>query len=1015
MPVTTRFQVLGPIRVLDAAGEPAVSGTLALTLVGVLVSRAGRPVPADVLTDALWPDRADRTPQLHVHVSRLRRAFDDPARLRFADGGYRLELSSGETDVGRFESLLDEAAELAEADPGRCVGLVREALSLWGGTPYGGLDVPVLADEARRLGERRLAAVELLCEAELRCGRHAAIAGDLDQWSREFPLRERLYAFRMVALCRSGRQAEALAVYRAARRTLVEELSIEPGPELRGIERQVLAGEPVELAGTRPAPASPAQLPHTVREFVGRDTELSTLDDLLAGGEKVVVVSGTAGVGKTALAVSWAQRVRDQFPDGQLYVDLHGYSPKSPIAPHDALTGFVRAFGVPGAAIPSSLDELAALFRSLVAERRMLVVLDNARDGDHVRSLLPGGTATFVLITSRDSMAGLAITEGAHRVGLDRLPTDEATALLHTLLGERAAAEPEATSALVDLCAHLPLALRIAAERTRERRGMSVAELGRELTDQRDRLDLLGIDGDPHAVVRAVFSWSYQYLEPRVARLFRLAGLHPGRDTDGQALAAMAGIDVRAGRRSVDVLVRTHLVEQDPTGRLHLHDLLRAYAVERAESADDDADRHEALTRLLDHYARTASTAMALIAPHDVDARPETAPGGTALADYDAALRWLDAERTNLQLTADHAATHGRLDYPGQLSRTLWRYFDMGNHVPEGLRLHRLALDVARRAGDRSGVAAALGALGRTLHDASEYERAEEVLKEALAIHLDLDERIPRAVTLNSLAGVSHVFGRLDESIGYLEQVLALYRDAGARRMLAAPLNNLGYLHLRRGRYAEAREHVEEALVVAAETGNRTNQAHALLHLAAVCRHTGRYDEAIDYLDRVLAHAEDDGIRTLEGEARYTLGTVHRLVGDHEQARRDFQATLTIGQRDTDPNLTAQSLNGLAETLADTGSPGEALRHHQHALEIALARGIRYEQARAHAGLGDVHRAFDRRDKAREHWQSAVDIYRDLGVPEATDIAVKLGGRNRPFAAPAVPHDPSPPDPAAEA
>ncbi|MBL1067172.1 AfsR/SARP family transcriptional regulator [Streptomyces sp. 7-21] len=577
----------------------------------MLLERAGQPVPVDVLTDALWGaqpvPRAGQKLQVHAH--RLRRLLGEPERLSFTGGGYRLRVLPGELDAQRFETLVAEAVRATGREPRGTAQSLREALALWQGTPLGDLEVPVLADWAHRLSECRLTALETLYQAELAAGREAEVAGELAGLVRAHPLRERFHGLLMTALYRAGRPADALAAYRAAREVLASELGLEPGPALRGLQRRMLAGAPVGPDGGTPAGACPpAQLPVRVRGFTGREAELAELDRLLlAGGPgAVAVVAGTAGAGKTALAVHWAHRARARFPDGQLYVDLGGYGPGRPAGPEEALAGLLRGLGVDGAAMPPGRDERAARFRSLVDRRRLLVLLDNARSAEQVRPLLPGGTSCVTLVTSRDALAGLVAREGAHRICLDRLPAGDARALLRALAGERAAAEPAAAGALAERCARLPLALRVAAELVRSRPAGGVAALAAELARAEEALDLLDAGGDPRSAVRSVFWWSYRVLDPAAARVFRLLGLLPGEGADVRAVAALAGSGPRETRRVLGALLRAHLVERTAAGRFRVHGLLRAYAAELAGAA---GEREAALERLRDHDRAAAAGA----------------------------------------------------------------------------------------------------------------------------------------------------------------------------------------------------------------------------------------------------------------------------------------------------------------------------------------------------------------------------------------------------------------------
>ena len=535
-------------------------------------------------------------------------------------------------------------------------------------------------------------------------------------------------------------------------------------------ERQ--ATEP--LPGVAPAvrtPATPRQLPMDVPGFVGREAELAELDGLLAAaaeGLSAVVIStvaGTGGVGKTALAVHWAHRVADRFPDGQLYVNLRGYDPHDPVLPADALSAFLRCLGVDGAEIPYELDERAALYRSLVAGRQMLVLLDNAQSALQVRPLLPGAPSCFVVVTSRDNLAGLVVRDGARRIDLDLLPLPDAVGLLAALVGSRVGAEPHAATALAERCARLPLALRIAAEQAAARADASLTELAEDLADQERRLDLLDTGDDEHSTVRAVFSWSYRNLGEPAAAVFRLLGLHPGRDVDDHAVAALAGPGLTDPRRLLDVLVNAHLVQQVTPGRFGMHDLLRAYAGERAEEIPD-GDRRAALTRLFDLYLSVAAAAVDLLSPHDRHRRPRIPPAPMSsppIRDADVARAWLDAERANLLAVAAHAARHGWQGHATRLSATLAPYLDAGAHTSEALTLHSAALDAARTVDDRHAEATAWHHLGLVYGRWGRHVEAVEHFERALDIRRRLGDRTAQAFTLNNISAVNTNRGRFAE------------------------------------------------------------------------------------------------------------------------------------------------------------------------------------------------------------------------------------------------------------
>lgn len=984
------FRVLGPVEVRCGDRVEVVSGRLRRVLLGVLLARANQPVPVDVLTDALWGDRPDpRAGQkLQLHVHRLRAVLDDPDRLSFGSAGYRLRVGPEEIDADRFDSLVTAGVAVVEGEPQRAIESLRAGLGLWRGTPFAGVEVPVLADWAGRLTERRIAAVEALYEAQLACGLHEAVIAELTELVAEHPVRERPHALLMTALYRAGRQSEALDVYRRARRTLVAELGLEPGPELRELQRRVLAGETPEPEVREVRREIPAQLPVDVRDFVGRDAELAELDDQLTSDAPVVIsaVAGTAGVGKTALAVRWAHRIRDRFPDGQLYIDLRGYGPDEPVSPADALAAFLRALGLDGAAIPEDLAERAARFRTLIDQRRMLILLDNARTAEQVRPLLPAGPPCFTLVTSRDSLAGLVARDGAHRIGLDRLLPADAAGLLRELLGTRADTDTAAVGALVDRCARLPLALRITAELVRSQPGRTIAELAAELADQQDALDLLDIDGDPHTAVRTVFSWSYRQLHPTAARVFRLLGLHPGHDTDANAVAAMAGTGLRETRRALDVLVRAHLVDRTPGGRYQPHDLLRAYAAELAEATDDTGPP---LTRLLGYYLATASAAMDVIAPHEIERRPRVpAPAAEApgFNGYDAAFRWLDAERANLLATSQHAGP----DYVIKMSHTIWRYLSTGGYHEDAFALHTRALHAAQAVGDLGAEANARRILGATKLRVGLIPEAVAYLERTLDLYQQVGDRLSQGATLNMIGVVNWQRGNMAVAVDCFRRALGLYQELSDKRMRPPAMNNLARVLSTLGQFDEAFDLFERAVAIGRDGEDRTSEASGLCGLAEVSAEVGQCQQALDYGRQALNVVRGIGHRGLEGTAMRVLGIAHCGLGEHEPAVRHLVSALRIARSVGEPEEIMAVLNGLATVHASTGDSTKAFQLYHEALTTENEDVYRDAHAHALAGIGDVHAGLGEHDQARDHWQRALEIYRDLGMPQAKTVAANL-------------------------
>ena len=620
------LEVLGPVevrasgRVLDA-GHARRRAVLAVLLLDL-----GRVVPVEALIDRVWGEEppASVLNTLYGYVARLKsviaKASDPRVTLSHRPGGYLLQAEAGQLDLCRFRRLAAEAA--VGSDDKRGAGLLRQALGLWRGPALTGVRSPWLNAMRDKLEADRLVALEHLSDIRLRLGEHGTLVGELTEQAAARPGDERLIAQLMLALYRSGRQADALQWFERTRRHLAGEVGVDPGSALRTLHQQVLRADPALIAtggvSVRLGPV-PRQLPPGVPAFTGRAAELADLDAIgvaaigLAGKNSasatIVAVSGTAGVGKTALAVHWARRFAHRFPDGQLYADLRGFGPAdAPVTTAETIGGFLTALGMPPERVPVGQDEQVALYRSMLADKQMLIVLDNARDEQQVRPLLPGSPCSLVLSTSRNQLIGLAATGGARLVTLDVLPHGEAVRLLTARLGGPAMAEPAAIGEIADLCAGLPLALSITAARAAARPGFPLAALAAELRDTAGLLEALD-SGDPAVSVRTMFSWSYQRLSTGSARMFRLLGLHPGPDITASAAASLAGLDEAEGRRMLRELSRAQLLAERHPGRYTLHDLLRAYAADQGRVHDSPSERAAAVGRLLDHYLRTGSNA----------------------------------------------------------------------------------------------------------------------------------------------------------------------------------------------------------------------------------------------------------------------------------------------------------------------------------------------------------------------------------------------------------------------
>ena len=1007
-----RIGVLGPLAVWRRGVPLTVGPPMQRAVLGLLALHPGTGLSRSAIIDTLWPDDPPATavPMVQSYISRLRSLLGPVCPIT-GRNGYRLEVAACELDVVSFATLIrrardfEKATELAVSSQ-----MYAEALELWRGDPLA--DTELLRDHPAviRLSRQRADAVLGYAQVTSADGVPDRALPHLQELIAREPLNERAHARLMIALAGSGQQAAALGVYDLVRRRLEDQLGVRPGAELAQAHAQVLSQQipdaastrwPAAAAGADAAPAHcavrevPGQLPRAAAHFAGRAAELAALDallDQLTGGTIVIsAIAGTAGVGKTALAIHWAHRVADRFPDGQLYVDLRGYDPAQPMPAADALAGFLRSLGVPGQDIPPGEDECAARYRSLLAGKRMLVVLDNAGSADQVRPLLPGTHASTAVVTSRDALAGLVARDGATRLDLDLLPMADAVGLLRALIGPRVDAAPNAAAELAAQCCRLPLALRVAAELAIRHPGVPLAELTGELADLRKRLDLLAAGGDHRTAVRAVLSWSYQHLDADAARTFRLLGLHPGPGFEPYAAAALTGMTAERARQVLDVLARAHLIHVASLRRYGMHDLLRAYARELAEK--DGGGEHQALTRLFDHYLHTAAAAMDTLHPADRHWRPRIPTPATPVPPVTgaaAARGWLDAEQATLVAVTVHAAEHGWSAHATQLSDTLFRYLDYGGHYPEAVIIHSRARIAARQVGDSVAEAAALNALGLVAFHQGRYQQSASHLESALALFRQTGDSTGQARVLSNLGVVSYLQGCYAEASGWWQQSLAVHRENGDQAGEATALVNLGLLDMRQGRYQQASARLLNSLALARTTGNRATESTALVNLAEVSLRQGAYQHAAGQLQQALCLSRETGDRNHEASALTTLGEVCQQMGRYEQAVGHLQQALSLSRKAGNREDEADALNGLGEVLLATGQPADARVRYAAALGLASEIGGKYQQARAHHGLARAHQAAGDLGEARCHWQQALGLYTGLGTPEADQIRAQL-------------------------
>ncbi|MCW6005695.1 tetratricopeptide repeat protein [Micromonospora sp. CPCC 205371] len=870
------FRLLGPVEVVVDGQPVRVGPPKRLAVLAALAMDAGRPVTVETLVDRVWGAEAAPANRatLYSHITRIRQLVADaaaasrsPAAVQRVPNGYVLRAEPDAIDLFRCRRLADLARD-APAGPARAA-LLRESLELWRGEPLSGV-TGAWADRVRHaLTDQRIALLAAWAADEIDVGRHDVVHEEMSAVLADHPLAEPLVAVQMRALFRGGRAAEALAQYATVRQRLADELGTEPGPELQRLHEAILRGglewRPAAAPPPAPHPAGvvPAQLPLDVFGFTGRLDELDRLDqigrDSSAQPTTVVIsaVSGTAGVGKTALAVHWAQRAAGRFPDGQLYVNLRGFDPSGAVmSPAEAIRGFLDAFQVPRDRIPAGLQAQVNLYRSLLAHKRALVVLDNARDAEQVRPLLPGAPGCMVLVTSRNRLAGLIAAEGAQPLHVDVLTVAEARQLLARRLGaSRLDAEPDAVADLIVYCARLPLALAIVAARAATHPELPLSMLAAELRQARG--DLAPFTGDdPATDVRAVFSCSYDMLSPAAARLFRLLGLHPGPDISGPAAASLAGAAPAAVTPLLFELTEAHLLTTPAPDRYNFHDLLCAYAGELVRQRDSDDERRAATHRMFDHYLHTAYACDRWISPlrGPIILPPPTAdttPEG--VTTYEAALDWLTTEHAVLLATIRLAAAQGYDRRAAHLAWVLVTFFDRRGLWHDWVTTQHTALTCAQRVNDVTAQANAHRALGRAYIYLNRPADAEVHLKSALSKYSEVADHPGKAYAHLNVAILLGQQERHREALDHATQALRLFRRTQHRVGEALALNAVGWSHAQLGDHHQALRHCRRAVALLRQVGDRNNEAMTLDSLGYAYHQLGRHEEAIASYRRALA------------------------------------------------------------------------------------------------------------------------------------------------------------------
>ncbi|MGW1717683.1 BTAD domain-containing putative transcriptional regulator [Streptomyces sp. NPDC002156] len=969
-----RFRLLGPLEAEVDRRRVVLTGRQR-ALCAVLLLNADHVVSVDRLTQGVWGAHRPSAPEARVRalVAEVRRAFGPVGSglLVTQPPGYALRVAPSEVDAHVFEQRLKDAARSAAhgdwAEAHRCHD---EALALWRGEPLP--DLPALEAERRRLTELYIAAQEGRSEADMELGRHRTAVAELVRLTSEHPLRERPHALLMRALQRDGRTADALAVHAGFRRRLVDELGVEPSDELGALQQSLLRGDvghanaPVSRPGapveTRPVPR---QLPREPRRFVGRGSHLRLLDACRRQAEALALIVGPAGVGKTALALHWAHRIAGEFPDGQLFLDMRGFDDAEPMTPQEALPLLLQGLGCASRDIPLGWEAQAALYRTVLAERRILVVLDDVADASYVRDLLPASSGSLTLVTSRHKLNGLVTMDGAYRVSCDVLDSGEALELISAAVGPDAvAADPESAARLVELCDRLPLALCVASSWIGDRPG-SIRDYVRDLAE-RGRLARLHVEGEESVAVRAALDLSYEGLSAEARRAFRLLGLVAGTGRSSAAAAAGAGIDEPGMSDLLRLAQRVHLLRDAGGGRSAWHDLVHEYARDRAVAEDDESERGSAVERILDHYLQSVvnvARVCGLYVPRECPPPVESStPRGFGTSEE--AYAWFESEWEDIAAAIGHAAEHGPARFAWQLVDALLDLFHHRRPMSDWIRLAAVAREAAERSGSLQGQAAmhlstgnALWRNGDLRGALTEYEKAEALACRAGWLFGEAAGLQGRGVTLKLL-------GKPQEVPPLYRRCLDIYRQIGVTKSAEIMLINMASLYHSLGRLAEAEDAVTEALSQLGGDGRHTHSM-ALVNLALILQEQARFPEATTTLRKCLLVSRDSGSVYGEAVALETLGRVFDDAGDSACAIRAYEDALALSRQVGNRNCEVDSLVGLAQVKVRTGRPDEAAGHLDDARDIAEQTGHR-------TGLVEVLRANATVCCARGEYENAI-------------------------------------------
>jgi DNA-binding SARP family transcriptional activator/tetratricopeptide (TPR) repeat protein len=1033
------FRTLGPIELWSAGRRQDLGRARERSILAMLLLTPRAIVPAETLIDRLWDTRPPPKARdsLSVYVARLRaslrQAAGDSVQLVGRAQGYRLDLDPETVDVHQFRGLRRQAGALA-AGGGyeQAAGLLHEADGLWRGQALAGIHGDWVARMRDALEEERRAAILERVGYELELGQHADLVGELQCLLVQYPLDETLVAHQMIALCRSGRPADALSLYRQTRSRLVEEQGTEPGAVLSEFHQRILDRDPglvLSSSGRRsPRAAPPDTLPPETAEFVGRDEELGLLTADHGRIPGIAIIEGMPGVGKTALAVRAARLVSGQYPDGALYLNLHSHDPGSPsLDPAEALQRLLQMLSVPAAQIPETVGERTALWRAHLSRRRAIVILDDAAGHDQIGPLLPVTSRCLILVTTRRRLPDFG---SARSLTLGVLPVGEAITLFRRLVGESRAADADQIAAAVGLCGRLPLAVQLTARRIAQDDAPSLSGLIDELSQSRAWPGDADV-ADPEVI--AAFDLSYRALEPDHQRFFRRLGVSPCTHFSLPTAAALGGCTLAEAEKALVALLDYHLLAPAPGDQFRFHDLIRGYAATRATRDDPGAEQRQAVSRLLDYYLHTAGLADRVLHPFPDRAAEQVAhmPAGCpALGTQEDAAAWLDSEWRNILHAARYAGRHEWKQKCADLIHLLADFMEVNAYWDQATTALTVALQASRDIADPARIARASLALSAVRQQTGRHEPAISLAEEAATIYRSLADRSGEAKSLDQI-GLAHQrtarsrealayfeearilyraaadqcgvadtlshsgiacwhLGRHPEADAHMQDALSIYRDVGDRRGEAKVLNNLGRVHLYNGYHRDALDAYQKSLQIFREIGGAQNEAILHQNIGSVYRYKGSYEEALAACRQALAIYREIGDLPDEAEVLNDIGAIYQSAARYDEALIHHQKARLIAEDIGNVSQQLIAMRMVADIYRGLGQCGEALDHYSAALRLSREIGDPYEEGKILEGIAESTLSTQGPDTARIVFRQALDIFERLGVPEAASVQIRM-------------------------